>query len=357
VWRRRCRGQLVPGPPVEQAPACLRRPTTPLLMEERDPGRLAPIAQVEHSVGIAWTVPWSALAMGDDPVEVVDLERRQRAEQRLGVHQSDCRWYIARVGVRTAVGQFGPEGGLALFERDGAAAVLRRLQAAALVAWVEDADYGTPLLSLDELIIQTRAVIRLLEDEREHLLRHGLRPTRNFTDFPAELLVNLYPIRPHWLTTWSKGAGLMAPGDEIQPGHGQVAEAAGVVLAPERPVVWMDEWDPPDWLPIAGSAATPDPEGQQQIDAYYEARWCAWLEPSEAVQLQAGRAKLGFVHLGRYMESARGRRLSGGRVCDGTCFTSAFAADMKKYQRDDTPPLDASSRDVAPFGAKWTKSS
>ena len=56
-------------------------------------------------------------------------------------------------------------------------------------------------------------------------------------------------------------------------------------------------------------------------------------------------AQLGFVHLGRFMETAQGRPLSGARVCDGIICMSAKTPTCKNSNatQEDPPSLQGKS--------------
>ena len=61
------------GLAVQQPPSGLRGATAPLLVEERDAGRAAAVAQVAHPRRVAWATLRPALAAGDQPVDAVQV--------------------------------------------------------------------------------------------------------------------------------------------------------------------------------------------------------------------------------------------------------------------------------------------
>src|SRR6266536_3550356 len=83
------RGELVPGPTVQQPTASLRSTAPDLLEEQRDPKPNAAVTDITHPAKVQWPVVRTALPADDDPVDAGQVQARQRAKQRLQAEEPD----------------------------------------------------------------------------------------------------------------------------------------------------------------------------------------------------------------------------------------------------------------------------
>lgn len=183
-----------------------------------------------------------------------------------------------------AIDELGAERAVRLFEEEDLVGLLRRVVATVLLWARRVVPTEEPLLTVDQLIARTETAIRDLEANRERLETDGLGWDCPRPDYHDLILMNLYPIRPHWLTTRPTGGLTPARADLPHPGQAE--------RTTEGPPTPGDDGVAPSAGPLAGPY---DEVGASLChDAVPEAgaTRTAWLDPSDADRLRKGRPKL-----------------------------------------------------------------